>query len=283
MQTVVSTDPAFTKAGGHTFSMTYSNASGVVVDKVDVCVKCHGSIDSFDMVKVDYNGDGIIEGVQTEVTKLYNKLSTLFPNSTYQSNPANYIADGVVKSPSVKTNWPAKFLQAAWNYQLVVNDLSKGVHNAAYAVGLLKASIADLTGDSNTDGLPDAWQTTYFGSPNSTNAAPNSSPSGDGYPNWLKYALGLDPRVAGISIPGGVVWANSEALGGSTNTIQIYTAAEVTFDTEVGTTYQVQSVGSLSAGWQNVGGPIPGTGTAISYVTPTRSNAQQFYRVMHTP
>ena len=59
--------------------------------------------------------------------------------------------------------------------------------------------------------------------------------------------------------------------------------AEVTFDTEVGKTYQIESVGSLSAGWQNVGDPIPGTGNAVSYVTPTRSNAQQFYRVSHTP
>jgi hypothetical protein len=283
MQTVAATDPAFTKAGGHTFSMTYSNSSGVVVEKVDVCVKCHGAIDSFDMVKIDYNGDGVIEGVQTEVTKLYNKLSTLFPNSTYQSNPANYVADGLVKSPSVKTNWPAKFLQAAWNYQLVVNDLSKGVHNAAYAVGLLKASIADLTGDGNNDTLPDSWQITYFGSPNATNAGPNYCAAGDGVPNWLKYALGLDPRVPGITVPGGVVWADGYTLGGSTNTIQIYTAAEVTFDTEVGKTYQIESVGSLSAGWQKVGNPIPGTGNAVSYVTPTRSNLQQFYRVSHTP
>ena len=73
MQTVASTDPAFTKAGGHTFSMTYSAvANGVTntVDKVDVCTKCHGQITSFDMIKVDYNGDGLIEGVQTEVQKL---------------------------------------------------------------------------------------------------------------------------------------------------------------------------------------------------------------------
>jgi hypothetical protein len=57
----------------------------------------------------------------------------------------------------------------------------------------------------------------------------------------------------------------------------------VVFDTEQGKTYQIQSVGSLSSGWQNVGDPIPGTGTAISYVTPTRQNVQQFYRVQHTP
>jgi hypothetical protein len=65
--------------------------------------------------------------------------------------------------------------------------------------------------------------------------------------------------------------------------VAIYTAAEVVFNTEVGKTYQIQSTSSLSEGWQNVGDAIPGTGSAISYVTPTRTKAQQFYRVSHTP
>ena len=281
MQAVASTDPAFTKAGGHTFSMTYSNATGAVVDKVDVCVKCHGAMDSFDLVRKDYHGDGVIEGIQSEVKKLISKLSTLLPPSTYQSNAANYVADGLVKSPSVKTNWPAKFLQAAWNYQLVNNDLSFGIHNAAYAVGLLNASIADLTGDSNNDGLPDAWQIQYFGSANDPKAAPNATPAGDGVPNWLKYSLGLNPLVAGVVYPDGVVWVNNGTSGGDTNTVRIYTAAEVVFESEVGTSYQIQSTSSMSDGWQNVGQPIPGTGQAISYVTPTRSNVQQYYRVVH--
>jgi hypothetical protein len=66
---------------------------------------------------------------------------------------------------------------------------------------------------------------------------------------------------------------------GATNTIQIYTAAEVAFNTVVGKTYQIQSVSSVVGGWQNVGYPIPGTGEAVSYVTPTRKNVQQYYRV----
>jgi hypothetical protein len=286
MQTVASTDPAFTKAGGHTFSMTYNVVSGGVtntVDKVDVCVQCHGAITSFDMVRSDYDRDGVIQGVQTEVQNLLNQLSRLMPNSTYRAD-GNYVADGLVKSSiSAKTNWPAKFLQAGWNFQLVANDLSKGVHNAPYAVGLLRASIGDLTGDNNSDGLPDAWQVQYFGDANSPSAAPNATPAGDGVPNWLKYSLGLNPMVPGVIVPDGVVWANATALGGSTDTIQIFTAAEVVFDTEIGKSYQIQSVSSLSAGWQNVGDPIAGTGQSISYVTPTRSNAQQFYRVSHTP
>jgi hypothetical protein len=282
-------DPAYLQAGGHTFNMSYTvvtNGVTNVVDKVDACVQCHGQIASFDMPRSDFNGDGVIEGVQTEVQHLLDKLSTLLPNSTYRAD-GNYVADGLVKSSiSVKTNWQAYFLEAAYNWMFVSNDGSLGVHNAPFAVGLLKASIGDLTGDSNNDGLPDSWQIQYFGSPTNSAAAPNATPAGDGVPNWMKYLLGLNPLIPGISVTNGlsvgVVWADGSTLNnphGATNTVQIFTAAEVTFNTQLGRTYQIQAASALSSGWQNLGSPIPGTGQAISYVTPTRKNVQQFYRV----
>jgi len=289
MQTVATTDPAFLQAGGHTFHMTYTNSAGVTLDKVDVCVQCHGPMDSFDMVKSDYNGDGIIEGVQTEVQKLMDKLSTLLPpkGTAQLSDPSKYVADGLVKTSDSQmatyTNVPAKFLKAYYNWTVVFRDGSKGIHNAPFVVGILKASIADLTGDANGDNLPDAWQIQYFGSATSPNAAPNATPAGDGVPNWLKYNLGLDPTKAGIVVPGGVVWANGSKLGGSTNTVQIFTAAEVAFNTEVGKTYQIQSISSIMGSWQNLGTPITGTGGAMSYVTPVRRNVQQYFRVVTNP
>jgi predicted CXXCH cytochrome family protein len=292
MQSVNASDPAFLKAGGHTMNMSYDAVTAGVtntVDMVGICSQCHGPINSFDMPRDDYNGDGIIEGVQTEVQHLLDKLSTLLPGSAWRAD-GNYAGAGVVQtSASVKTNWQSRYLKAAWNFQLVANDKSRGVHNAPYAVGLLKASIADLTGDANNDGLPDSWQVQYFGSPTNASAAPNASPAGDGIPNWLKWSLGLDPTQPGINIPGGVVWANGKNLvnppidPNATNSVAIYTAAEVVFNTEAGKTYQIQAISSLGDGWQNVGDAIPGTGNPISYVTPTRSNAQQFYRVVHTP
>jgi len=292
MQTVASSDPAFLHAGGHTFEMSYTVVTNGVTntfDKVAVCVQCHGPISSFNFLCEDFEGIGVIEGPQTAVQNLLNKLSTLLPNSTYQSNPSNYVADGLVKTigrNSTQTNWPQKFLMAAYNYEFVANDGSLGVHNTPYAIGLLKASIGNLTGDANNDGLPDAWQIQYFGSANSPAAAPNATPAGDGVPNWMKYILGLNPLVPGISVTNGlsvgVVWADGSSLNnpyGSTNTIQIYTAAEVAFDTVQGKTYQIQAASALSSGWQNVGEPIPGTGNSVSYVTPTRKDVQQFYRV----
>ena len=290
MQTANYGDPAYLQAGGHTFNMTYSvvttNGTTLVTnsyDKVDVCAKCHGQVDSFDLVRGDYNGDGVIEGVQTEVQKILNRLSTLLPNSTYQSN-GNYVADGLVKtSVSFKTNWPTKFLKAGYNWQYVNNDGSKGIHNAPFAVGILKASIADLTGDANNDGLPDWWQVQYFGSFTNPIAAPYATPAGDGVPNWLKFNCGLNPLTAGVPMTGGFVFGPSLVNPQSTNAVTIYTAAELTFNTDLGTTYQIQSISALGDEWQNVGGSIAGTGGSINYVTQTRDPAQRFFRVVHTP
>jgi len=284
MQTVAPSHPAYLKAGGHTFSMTYKDAATNTVDLVDVCIKCHGPIKEFNFARKDYDGDGLIDGVQTEVQHLLDKLSRMLPNSTYRAD-GNYTADGLVKtSVSVKTNWPTQFLQAAWNWQFVNVEGSHGVHNAPYAVGLIKASIADLTGDSNSDELPDAWQIQYFGSPNDPKAAPNATPAGDGVPNWLKYTLGLDPLKPGITVPGGVVWVNGDKLADSPdNTVSIYTAAEVVFDTVEGTSYQIQAISAVGDGWTNVGAPMAGTGSAVSYVTQTRPGLQQFFRVVHSP
>jgi hypothetical protein len=196
MQPVAPTDPAFTKAGGHTFSMFYETVSGGVtntIDKVDVCVKCHGPIQHFDMVRKDYNSDGVIEGIQTEIHHLLDELSTLLPNSTYRAD-GNYVADGQVKTitrTTVKTNWPTKFLNGAWNWMFVDVEGSHGIHNAPYAIGLLKASITDLTDDADHDGLSDKWEVANFGSISASDA--NGDSDNDGVKNDLELSAGTNP------------------------------------------------------------------------------------------
>jgi hypothetical protein len=270
MQTVASTDPEFLHAGGHTF-----NVSANGEDLVAACQQCHGpAITDFDFPLQDYNGDGVIQGVQTEVQSLLNKLSTYLP------------PDNTVKSSlTITSSWTQPQLEAAYNWLFVEKDGSKGIHNTAYAVGLLKASIANLTGDANNDGLPDSWQTNYFGSINNPAAAPNAVNNTNNVPNWMMYALGLDPTQSGVTVPGGVVWQDGTSLvnSGATNTVHIYTAAEISFNTVSGNTYQIQGISNLSGGWQNIGNPILGTGAPVSYLTPMRNKAQMFFRVITNP
>jgi hypothetical protein len=278
MQTIASTDPGFLLSGNHTFEMSYNIVTNGVTNKIDqvaVCNQCHGGITTFNFPVEDYANVGTILGVQTEVQILLNQLSALLPNKQ------GVVAGVAQTSLSVTTNWTTAQLNAAYNWQFVNNDGSLGVHNAPFATGLLKASIANLTGVSVPGGLPDAWETAYFGSLTNALGAPNADPAGDGIPNWLKYSLGLNPLVPGLSVPNGVVYVDDGTLGGSTNSIQIYTAAEITFNTMAGTTYQIQEVSSLSQGWQNVGTPIVATNSAsMSYLTPTLGTPQQFFRVV---
>ena len=133
-------------------------------------MQCHGPISSFNFVRQDYDGNGVIEGVQTEVRGLLSKLALLLPPvgvAKTNHSPSNI---------SITSSWTKPQLRAGYNYLFVVEDGSYGIHNLSYAVGLLKASIADLTGDGNNDSLPDSWQIQYFGSANNPMARPMPAP-----------------------------------------------------------------------------------------------------------
>ena len=136
MQPVGEKDPGFTLAGGHTFKPSFTSADSTVkTDLVAACQKCHGkTINSFDFKLMDYDGDGSIDGAQTEVQHLMDKLSTLLP--PYGSVKADFKID---------STWTRAELKAVYNFQFVHDDGSRGIHNMAYTIGLLKASIADLS------------------------------------------------------------------------------------------------------------------------------------------
>jgi Doubled CXXCH motif (Paired_CXXCH_1)/Bacterial TSP3 repeat/Cytochrome c554 and c-prime len=295
MQPLASTDPGFTKAGGHTFSMSYSvitNGVTNVVDKTEVCISCHGpSVEEFNFARKDYDGDGVIQGVQTEVQNLLDQLSRLLPNSTYRAD-GNYVADGLVKTigrTSVKTNWQTKFLNGAWNHMFVNVEGSHGIHNASYAVGVLKASIADLTDDADNDGLSDKWEIASFGSINYYNG--NGDPDKDGVNNALEASAGTNPNLADSDGDGvndlAEMKAGSDPLNAADKpgfVVKIFTAAEIEFASEIGKRYQVQSVSDVTGTWLNVGSITNGTGNNINMVTSTKSGGSQaYFRVVQVP
>ncbi len=134
MQTVASTDPAFLNAGDHTFSTTYSPTGKPAEDLVAACQACHGpEVTTFNFPLFDYVGNGNIQGVQTEMQELLDELSAMLPPN---NSPKT--------SLSIDSTWTTPQLEAAYNWLFVTNDGSKGIHNMAYAVGLIKGSIANL-------------------------------------------------------------------------------------------------------------------------------------------
>lgn len=136
--------------GGHTWKMNGSDSTGVVVDNTTACKSCHGGIEDFDDVKAgfDYDGNGKVEGVQSEVKGLLAKLAALLPKD----------ASGKVSTDSAAIANKPNLLSAVYDYYFVVNDGSYGVHNAKYTFAILQKAVGRLTGvEVVTNNLPQTY------------------------------------------------------------------------------------------------------------------------------
>ena len=121
----------------HSFSMSDTTFAGNGYKPTDVCGSCHGEIEDFNDVKAfyDYDRNGSIEGVQTEVQGLLNALKAKLPIDTTTGEPTTSTKD------SLKVKNHPEYVQGIWNYYFVKNDHSMGIHNTKYAVRLLYKSL----------------------------------------------------------------------------------------------------------------------------------------------
>ena len=116
--------------GDHTFSMVSDDG----IENVGACASCHGGITTFNFpAKEDFDGDGVVEGVQTEVEGMLTLLASVLPKNE----------EGNI---SISEGTPAERM-ANYNYTLVNNDGSRGIHNLRYAVDVLRVAYKDLTGE----------------------------------------------------------------------------------------------------------------------------------------
>ncbi len=117
--------------GSHTFSMTDPNGN----DNVAACAPCHGNFGSeFSDKKyyvngnADLDGDGVANGLQIEIQGLLDTLANHLP----PLNSSNVTVD---------SSYTLAQAQAAYDYIMVNSDGSLGIHNPAFAYGILKASL----------------------------------------------------------------------------------------------------------------------------------------------
>lgn len=279
MQAVGRTEPGFTKVGNHTFNPSWDGGTpdnpADDIKLTSACTQCHGPTDTFDFKRQDFDGNGVIEGVQTEVHGLLDQLGMLLPP----------------EGPEVltSTNYTRAQIKAAYNYKFVKYDGSYGVHNLSYAVGLLKASIADLTDDADHDGLSDKWEIGHFGS--ILHCSPMDDWDGDGVNAALELAAGTSPKLADSDGDGINDLAEFQAGSDPSNAndtpglvIKVYNASELEFASEVGKVYQIQRVTEMNTTWETISTNIPGTGGIISHLVSTRNGGSQaFYRVTSSP
>ena len=136
------------KLGDHTFKVAYTDGNGVAQENLAACNACHEfgkPVDKLDFVfdpNGDYDGDGTVEGVQSEVIGLKANVDALLVTSGL-SRGTSYPWQGWAN----KTTYPVlneAQHAAAWNSFLVERDGSHGIHNTQYTVALLQHSYAHL-------------------------------------------------------------------------------------------------------------------------------------------
>jgi hypothetical protein len=115
---------------------------GTPHDLVGGCVTCHGPITSFDDIKAasDWDGNGKIEGVQTEIKGMMNILASYLPkdNTGVVLNSLTDAADSLAIADR------PEIVKGIYTYEFVLTDKSYGVHNAKYTVKILQDALSGL-------------------------------------------------------------------------------------------------------------------------------------------
>ena len=113
------------RVGGHSFNMTYTDTSETF-ENTDACTACHGD--------TDFN----YKNGQTDTAALLSQLQGLLVTAG--------LFDGVDHEPIARIVAANDSAGALWNYLMVEEDRSHGVHNKNYMHSLLKSSIEFLGG-----------------------------------------------------------------------------------------------------------------------------------------
>ena len=129
---------------------------------------------------------------------------------------------------------------------------------------------AGAGGDSDGDGIDDAWELQYF-----TNLSRNGTGDfdNDGFSDRSEFLAGTNPTNSASLLK--ITQALSDGL----------TAATIQWQSVSGKTYRLQYQGPLNGGsWTNVPGDVTATGATSTKSDPTLNGAvNRFYRVLLAP
>ncbi len=266
------------KVGGHSLRLAYDDGTNAVIHLTGTCQSCHGDIENFDFGGEDYNRDGMVEGVQTEISLLMDELGMLMPpigspsvNMYGQSSEFNTLA----------------LKRGAYNYMFVKNDGSHGVHNPKYAAAILRSSIADLKGgiDIDCDGLVDSWEIATFG--DLTSQSGEDDYDGDGLSNLEEQNLGTNALLADTDGDGFSdlveVQVGSDPLEITSvpgTDMVILAAAELGYLPKgTNTMVQFETIDSLTDGsWTSIGPAQTNEGGWLYQLNTLRGTTNRFFR-----
>lgn len=118
------------KVGGHTMNLHYAPTN---YDHTTGCTGCHPGITSFNqfIAPQDFDGNGQIQDWQTEVAGCLKNLRIALPPVGVDS-----VSWGLIARDSMNLNLRKSY----WNYLMITNDGSLGMHNPFYVIQVLLVS-----------------------------------------------------------------------------------------------------------------------------------------------
>jgi predicted CXXCH cytochrome family protein len=143
--------------GAHTYSMRDTLGTDEQMDDIlntqNACAPCH-NLSTYDRTaRGDYDGDGFVEGIQSETRGLFDILR---PGILANMPGTSVNENGRIAISSANF---AKLLPiqkaAIYNYNFVWSDGSFGVHNAGYAIQLLQRAYWGVYQRSIDEDYPD--------------------------------------------------------------------------------------------------------------------------------
>jgi hypothetical protein len=139
--------PGHQQIGGHAFAMVTTAADGKTeIEHTAPCQQCHPGIKDFNFTASgDYDGNGKIEGVETEIAGLKKALSaaiTGWKDAAGKQITVDAKTGAFVFPKDIKLT--ADIKGAIYNYSFVT--ASAPIHNFKRSVGLLQVSIEKISG-----------------------------------------------------------------------------------------------------------------------------------------
>jgi hypothetical protein len=147
--------------GGHSFRIA-SEVHEAPKINTSGCIACHPTMkqvagkEVFDIrAKTDYDLDGATEVVQEEVRGLLERMSNASGTGVLQTLAIPfYKPDGTFNASTAETIRPIEEVAAIYNYKMILEDRSLGVHNPTYVIQVLYDSISALDRGFDTSRRP---------------------------------------------------------------------------------------------------------------------------------
>lgn len=146
-----------TVLGGHSFALVDSETAAD--NHRNACLSCHLTITGIDRLLPetgeDYDGDGVREGIQSEISGLMavvaSRLQERQPGVEINDDGSLTVSSNLYRQMSFDEK------AAVYNYRLLRLDGSMGIHNPRFAVEVLQKTYGALAGVEFADAFPRAY------------------------------------------------------------------------------------------------------------------------------